>query len=252
MKQLALDFAHRPQPALQNFVAGRNAELLQNLRQLSVGGALDRFVYIWGTPGSGRSHLLRAVVAAVRAAGVNAAYIACARDNGFAQNLQHMDFVAVDDVERLGEDAQIALFSLYNALREQRGRLLASGHAPPVQLNLRQDLVTRLGWGLVYQVHALSDEEKTQALRRHAEARGFQLPAEVCAYLLTRTRRDMSSLLAMLDALDRHSLESKRPVTVALARELLLAAPRPPDAGKEPPPQLSPLEKGEGWGGGRC
>ena len=223
MKQLALDFAPASPPTLDNFVSGRNAELTQNLRKIAARDAGERFIYLWGAPGSGRSHLLRGLTAAVRGAGASAAYIACAGDTRFADGVERVACVAVDDVELLGEDAQVALFHLYNALRERRGALVASGDAPPVQLGMRQDLVTRLGWGLVYQVHALSDEEKTLALKGHAAARGFRLPDEVCAYLLTRVRRDMPSLLAMLDALDRHSLEAKRPITVALARELLLA-----------------------------
>jgi DnaA-homolog protein len=231
MKQLALDIARTPQPALHNFVAGRNAELLQSLLHLAAARAGERFIYLWGAPGSGRSHLLEGVVAGVRAAGRNAAYFACTAETAFAENAQRVDCVAVDDVERLGEAAQAGLFHLYNALRERGGALIASGDAPPAQLRLRQDLVTRLAWGLVYQVHALSDEEKAQALERHAAARGFQLPAEVRTYLLTRVRRDMPSLLAMLDVLDRCSLETKRPITVALARELLQAARQADESG---------------------
>lgn len=229
MKQLALDLAQAAPPTLDNFISGRNAELTQNLRQLAARDAAERFIYIWGAPGSGRSHLLQGVMAAVRSTQGSAAYISCARDTRFAEVVESVDCVVVDDVEVLGEGAQIALFHLYNALRERHGALVASGDAPPVQLKMRQDLVTRLGWGLVYEVHALSDEEKAQALKRHAAARGFPLPDEVCAYLLARVRRDMSSLLATLDALDRHSLEAKRPITVALARELLQTA-REPDS----------------------
>lgn len=231
MKQLALDFIVPPPPTLGNFVAGRNAELLQNLGQWASRAAGERFIYIWGVAGSGRSHLLKGAVAAVRDAGVSAAYVACDGDTQF-EKAGHMDCLAVDNADRLGEAAQIALFNLYNSLRERRGALLVSGNAPPAQLRLRADLVTRLGWGLVYQVHALSDEEKTQALTRHAAARGFRLSGEVCDYLLNRVRRDMPSLLAVLDALDRHSLETKRPVTVPLVRELLHAIPPAQDAGK--------------------
>lgn len=223
MRQLAFDFAHPPRPTLENFVPGENLELLQTLQQLSSGVAGERFVYIWGLPGCGRSHLLEGVVASVRAAGKTAAYIACGHDHPFVEGLEALDCVAVDDVERLDSSAQVALFNLHNALRERRSALIASGNAPPARLKLRKDLVTRLGWGLVYQVHALSDEEKAQALRRHAAGRGFPLPDEVCDYLLTHARRDMLSLLALLDALDRYSLEAKRPITVALARELLRA-----------------------------
>jgi DnaA family protein len=224
MKQLALDFASPPRPTLDNFVAGRNGELLGNLRQLAARQARERFLYVWGQPGSGRSHLLKAVVAELQRAGGTAVYIACRGDTRFGDGLAHMDCVVIDDVGRLDEEGQISAFDLYNALRENNAALVASAAAPPVQLKLREDLVTRLAWGLVYQVHGLSDESKAQALSDHAASRGFRLPREVCDYLLTRSQRDLPSLLATLEALDRYSLETRRPVTVPLARELLHSA----------------------------
>jgi DnaA family protein len=131
------------------------------------------------------------------------------------------DAVAVDDVDRLSGPHEIALFNLYNRLREEGGILLAAGNAPPAQLALRADVVTRLGWGLVYQVHALSDEEMAEAVVQHAAVRGFRLERDVQQYLLNRVQRDMPTLLAMLDALDRYSREEKRAITVPLLRELL-------------------------------
>ena len=226
MKQLTLDLASPSLPTLDNFVPGRNAELAQNLRALAARNAHERFVYIWGLPGCGRSHLLKGAVAAAHGNGSSAACIACAPGTRLPEGLDGMDCVALDDVDQLGPEAQIAAFNLYNALRERRGALLAAGAAPPVQLRLREDLVTRLGWGLVYQVHALTDEDKARALVEHAATRGFRLTPEVCEFLLTRARRDMPSLLAMLDALDRYSLETKRPVTVPLVRDLLAARTR--------------------------
>ncbi len=226
MKQLVLDFASIPPPTLHNFVAGRNGELLQNLQRFAMTQGGERSVYVWGAPGSGRSHLLRGAVDAACAMGADAIYVGCSGETRLADDLGRRDFAAVDDVQHLDAQAQIALFNICNALRERDGALLASGNAAPAQLALRQDLVTRLGWGLVYQVHALSDDEKAQALQRQAAERGFALADDVCAYLLTHAPRDMSSLLALLDGLDRHSLEVKRPVTVALARELLQAAKR--------------------------
>jgi DnaA family protein len=220
MKQLALDFASQPLPTLDNFIVGRNGELLENLRRLAAGEARERFLYVWGRPGSGRSHLLKGTVTALARAG-SAAYIACKAETRLAEGLDHMDCVALDDVDRLDDEGQIAAFDLYNALREHNGALVAAGSAPPVQLTLREDLVTRLAWGLVYQAHALTDEDKARALSDHAASRGLPLPREVCDYLLTRARRDMPSLLATLDALDRYSLETRRPVTVPLVRELL-------------------------------
>lgn len=226
MKQLALDFAGLPLPTLDNFIVGRNGELLANLRQLAARQAHERFLYAWGRPGSGRSHLLKGTVAGLQRAGAAAVYVSCSAGTRLADGLDRMDCVALDDVDRLDEEGQIAAFGLYNALREHSGALLAGGSAPPVQLKLREDLVTRLAWGLVYQVHALTDDEKARALADYAAGRGFRLLPEVCDYLLTRASRDLPSLLATLDALDRYSLETKRPVTVPLARELLHSVER--------------------------
>lgn len=220
MKQLALDLAVTPPSTLENFVPGRNGELLAQLRRFAAGQPGERFFYVWGSRDSGRSHLLKAVSAQLP----GAAYVPCRPDTRFDAALQRASCIALDDVERLDGDGQVAAFDLYNALRERGGALIASGSAPPVQLGLREDLVTRLAWGLVYQVHALSDEEKTRALDDRAASRGYRLPREVTDFLLKRVRRDLPSLIAMLDALDRYSLETKRPVTVPLVRELLHSA----------------------------
>ena len=81
---------------------------------------------------------------------------------------------------------------------------------------------TRLGWGLVYQVHVLNDEEKTLALHQHAQTQGFELPGEVTQYLLRHGRRDLPYLLAMLDELDAHCLRlKKRAATVPLLKEVM-------------------------------
>lgn len=224
MKQLALDFANPPLPTLENFVAGRNTELVENLRRLVGENAPERFIYLWGLPGCGRSHLLKGAVAAAHGNGLSATYIACAPGTQLPEGNGRMDCFALDDVDRLDSEQQVAAFHLHNTLRDHHGAFVAAGAAPPVQLRLRADLVTRLGWGLVYQVHALTDEDKARALADHAVLRGFSLPPEVCEFLMTRGRRDMPSLIATLDALDRHSLETKRPITVPLARELLRAA----------------------------
>ena len=221
MKQLALDIASPPPPTLDNFVAGRNGELLDNLKRVVSRQPQERFFYIWGQSGSGRSHLLKATVTGLERAGATAAYIACSAGTRLADELDRKDCIVLDDVDRLDGEGQVAAFSLYNRLRERDGALLAGGSAPPAQLTLRADLLTRLAWGLVYQVHALTDDEKSRALADYAAGRGFRLSPEVSDYLLRRASRDLSSLVAAVDALDRYSLETKRPVTVPLARQLL-------------------------------
>ena len=214
MTQMLLGIVPDWVPTLENFVAGRNVELLDGLRRALAVAQADRALYFWGETGSGKSHLLQAVVEEARTRGLSASY-ARGEVPEFAQT------VAVDDVERLDDAAQVALFELYNRLRESGGLLLVSGTQAPAFLNLRDDLRTRLGWGLVYQVHALNDAEKAQALRQHALARGFELPNEVTSYLLRHGRRDLPALLATLDALDEHCLRLKRAASVPLLKEVM-------------------------------
>ena len=216
MTQLLLDIAPDRAPTLDNFVVGRNTELLAALRHALLGTAGERCFYLWGEAGSGKSHLLQAAGGQARASGQSAICL-CRAVPEAAQ------MVAVDDVQALDDAAQIALFELYNRMRESGGLLLVSGTAAPAHLRLRDDLRTRLGWGLVYQVHGLSDAEKAQALERHARARGLILPHEVVQYLLRHGRRDLPSLLAVLDALDAHCLRLKRGASVPLLKEVMQA-----------------------------
>lgn len=219
MSQLLLDISPDRHPSLDNFVVGRNLELLSALRHALSGNSSERCIYVWGEAGSGKSHLLQACVRAALDMQHSAIYAQGSvpprsMDMGAA-------VVAVDDVEALDDAAQIALFDLYNQMRDNGGMLLVSGKESPLHLGLRDDLRTRLGWGLVYQLHGLSEEEKAQALVRHAHARGFVLPAEVTQYLLRHGRRDLPSLMAVLDALDEHSLRLHRAPSVPLLKEIL-------------------------------
>jgi DnaA-homolog protein len=218
MTQLLLGIAPEWIPTLDNFVAGRNVELLSFLRQTLVAAQGERGLYIWGETGSGKSHLLQAAVGRARESGLAAVYAS-------GEVPETAQVVAVDDVEKLGDESQIALFALYNRLRESGGMLLVSGMQAPAFLSLRDDLRTRLGWGLVYRVHALSDAEKAQALQQHARARGFELPNEVTTYLLRHGRRDLPALLATLDALDEHCLRLKRVASVPLLKEVMRGDP---------------------------
>jgi DnaA family protein len=194
-RQLALPISSPPEPTLENFVTGANAELLARLRALAAGELAESVLYLWGEPGSGRSHLLAA----------------SARPG----------LVVADDVERLDDAGQIALFNAINAARDAGGTVLAAGNAPPAQLALREDLKSRLAWGLVYQVKPLTDAEKALTLHGEATRRGLKLSDEVVWYLLTHVRRDLHSLIGLLDRLDRASLEQRRAVTLPLVRELI-------------------------------
>lgn len=197
MRQLPLPISAAAQPSLDNYVPGANAEALERVRSLASGRLKEAIVYLWGEPGSGRTHLLHAAASASPA------------------------IVIADDVETLDAPAQQALFIAINAARDGGPAVLAAGNAPPAQLALREDLRTRLGWGLVYQLKPLTDGEKALYLRAEASRRGLALTDEVAWYLLNHLPRDLASLHAVLDRLDRHSLARQRPLTLTLVRDAL-------------------------------
>ena len=132
-----------------------------------------------------------------------------------------MPVVVIDRVDTADAAAAAAIFTLYNAQKQRGGRLIAASRTPLAALPLREDLRTRLGWGLVYEVLPLSDEDKPAAMVAFADQRGFHLSADVIDYLLHHGRRDLPSLLATLAALDRASLASKRTITVPLLKAWL-------------------------------
>ena len=217
MTQMLLGISPDWIPTFENFVAGRNIELLSALDHALNKSQAERCFYIWGEPGSGKSHLLQAAAEKARSLGLSAVYAI----DGVPESRA---MVALDEVEQLDDAGQIALFALYNHQRETGGILLVSGKAAPAHLTMRDDLRTRLGWGLVYQVQPLDDEEKAMALHQHAHARGLLLPPEVTQYLLRHGRRDLPALLAVLDALDEHCLRLKRAASVPLLKEVMQAA----------------------------
>ena len=202
MQQLPLAISPAPAPTFDNFIEGANSEALLRVRELAEGSLQETIVYLWGEPGSGRSHLLRS--AAARAT-------------------PERQLVVVDDVHTLDEPAQVSLFNAINLAREGRGAVLVAGNAPPAQLALRDDLRSRLAWGLVYQLKALTDEDKARHLRAEAEHRGLRLPDEVIRYLLNHLPRDLPSLNSAIELLDRYSLSRQRHITLPLVREALKA-----------------------------
>lgn len=220
-QQLLLDIHPDAPKTLDNFVTGANTELLSRLTAVTTAGNIDQ-LYLWGAPGSGRSHLLRGVLALAESR-CRAVSFQHGGDVDAALDPAAETLVIIDDVDKLNELAQIAVFRLFNSARRNRLALLMSGGAAPLHLTttLREDLRTRLGSMLIYEVQPLDDAEKAAALRRHGSNRGMRIDDALIDYLLHHGRRDLPSLLAVLDALDQTSLQQHRPVTLPLLREVL-------------------------------
>jgi DnaA-homolog protein len=218
VKQIPLAIGPEPAHTFENFLPGPNAAAVAHLLALRPGAPP---VYLWGAPGSGKTHLLRAVVERAQARGESTAWFSAGSLLPW-QVAERCDWLVFDDCGAFDEARQHAAFSLFIDATTARGAVvLAAGGLPPVDLAVREDLRTRLGWGHVFALEPLAEPEVRAALRREADRRGTFLSDEVMDYLLTRFARDLKHLMAQLDRLDEFSLSTKRAITVPLLKQML-------------------------------
>ncbi|MBY6284693.1 DnaA regulatory inactivator Hda [Neisseria flava] len=216
MNQLIFDFAERGYPGFDKFLGTENAELVYVLQHKH-----DPFIYVWGEEGAGKSHLLRAWVAQALDAGKKAVYIDAAA-TPLTEAALEADYLAIDQIEKLGNEEQALLFAVFNRFRNSgKGFLLLSSEHTPQQLVIREDLRTRMAYCLVYEVKPLTDQEKIDALVSMAAARQVTIDPEIFEYLLNHWRRDMDSLMQMLDTLDNYAVTMGKRITLPLLRQLL-------------------------------
>ncbi len=217
MKQIPLAIGPEAARTFENFLPGPNAAALAHLQMLAPGAPP---VYLWGPPGSGKSHLLHAVVEKAQQQGDSTAWFEAAVPPPW-QAPEHCSWIVLDDCQALDPGQQQAAFALFVDAGAQGAVVLAAGSVPPVDLAVREDLRTRLGWGHVFALQPLAEPEVRSALRREADRRGTFLTDEVMDYLLTRFARDLKHLMAQLDRLDEFSLATKRAITVPLLKQML-------------------------------
>jgi DnaA family protein len=225
MRQLALDFDLAPLASLENFVATGNEDAWAHLR-LWADNPLRAPVptYLWGESGSGKTHLLRAVASAVQGQGARVGWLDAAQWHP-PEFDDAWQVVVLDDCHLYTAEQQAVAFNWFiNAQSPAQGQarwVLAAGRLPPADLQLREDLRTRLGWGQVFQLQALSEAERRAVLRRAADQRGVHLSDEVMAFMLNRFSRDLSSLMHLLAQLDAYALRTQRAITIPLLKSML-------------------------------
>lgn len=218
MRQLTLDLRPEHPPHFDNFVVGENREALDSVRMLARFGQ-PAAIYLWGAAGSGKTHLLQAAKAETRASGKGVAHATdVTNDEDF--ELPGGGLLCIDEVQNLDEAGQAALFRAYLRAPSHGCALLMAGNAPPATLRLREDVRTRIGQCLIFELQPLNDDHKTEMLALYGLARGLMLEPELIAWLLNHGRRDLPSLLAAIDTLDTVSLARRRPPSLPLLREI--------------------------------
>ncbi|MCP4467060.1 MAG: DnaA regulatory inactivator Hda [Halieaceae bacterium] len=225
-KQLPLKVQLRDDATVDNFLALSDSQTLVDALQCQSGEGGEPIIYLYGPPGSGKSHLLQA---ACHLDGTGTLYLPLPDlvqypPGEVLQGAECLDRICIDDIDAvLGIAAwERALFNLINAARERGCRLVLSGLAAPRALPVAlEDLRSRLSWGIVYRLHEGDDTEKAMILQFRADRRGIALPQGVANYIVSRAPRAMDALLEVLDRLDENSLVHKRPLSIPFVRETM-------------------------------
>jgi DnaA family protein len=225
--QLPLDITLSESAGFDTFVPGENGQAVASIRDCAAGQG-ESFLFLWGSEGTGRSHLLQAACRLAAQSGLAVSYLPLAQIDSFTPDIllgfEGMDLVCVDDIHMIAGKPpwEQALFHLYNRLRDAGARMMVSGDRIHTELPLElPDLGSRLGWGLGYRLQPLGDTDKILVLMGNAKGRGMDLPGETARYILAHTARDMGSLVATLEKLDLASLAAGRKLTVPFVKTIL-------------------------------
>ena len=221
-QQLTLGIRLRDDATFNNYFSGQNDQVVHNLQMQE-----EPYVFLFGADGTGKSHLLQAACHETGKKGLPVVYLPLAEEGlmpGMLDGLENMSLIALDDIQRIigNEDWEYALFNLYNRVREKGVSMLVSSAEPLASLNIKlADLKSRLSWGPIFQLSSLSDKEKQHALQQRAKNRGLDLADDVVTYLLKRSSRDMNSLFALFEKLDKASMVEKRKLTIPFIKDYL-------------------------------
>ena len=206
-----------------------NEQARQALQDLDSSG----FVYLWGSLGTGRSHLLQALCRSFTGTWMYLPLAELVDDDpgSVLEGLESLELLALDDLDAVSDRPEWAeqLFHLYNRIQQQGHALAISADISPAEIQTPlADLKSRLTAMHVYRLQQLKDKQLQDALRLRAQLRGFELPQAVAEYLLRHFPRGIKQQIAFLDQLDIGSLEAKRKLSIPLVKELLIQSEKTP------------------------
>lgn len=231
-EQLVLGVMPFDDSGLDAYVDPSEGKLLFYLHSLLEQDCLERFIYLWGSAGLGKTHLLNAVVNDANERGMMATYFDCCElvehPVDIIEGMAAQEVLAFDNIQAIcgHRDWQQALFNLYNQIRDNgRTRLLVASDESPGQLPLElPDLKSRLAWGVTFKLLPLDEGMKQELLQKRAAARGFELSDQMTQYILTHHGRQQRDLMTLLERLDIASLQAQRKITIPFIREILKAS----------------------------
>ncbi|MCF2948932.1 DnaA regulatory inactivator Hda [Paraglaciecola aquimarina] len=231
--QLSLPVSIKEVETFESYIQGQNAQVCDYLQQLLNQFKTDTvehwLSYLFSESEVGKSHLLYATCQQAELDNISSIYLKLERNTELTPDvlfgLEHYSLICIDDIHELEDSRewQVALFDLINRVKEQNtGCLIMTGNQPANQLPIQlPDLLSRLSWGINFQLISLTDDQRQQALIIRAEMRGMNMPKEVAKFLVNHWPRDMSSLINSLDQLDEQSLQQQRMLTIPFVKSIL-------------------------------
>lgn len=225
--QLPLDLRWPAHQRFAGFVANDGGLALELVRAVAIDVEAP-WVFLAGASGSGKTHLLIAACAAADEAGRSAQYVSIpSLGESRVEVIRAFggcDVLALDDIDALAGDraAEHALFDLYNRSRADGATLIFAASRPPAALALDlPDLASRLSICAQASVRQLDEADRRAVVRRYAAGRGILLDDPVLDWLFTHRARDLATLIALLDRIDRATLAAQRRVTIPFLRTLV-------------------------------
>jgi DnaA family protein len=226
-EQLPVTFEFRANQTFADFYPGSNKEVLSQLKQ-TITGTGEQFIFLWGDPGHGKSHLLQACCHEASNQGFSALYLDLSDTTlinpELFTGLENLEIICLDNIDALAglETWELAFFSFFNQNRDRNHRLiLSASYAPNALTFILPDLQTRMNWGLPLKIQALDDNEKIAVLTYKAQQMGFDIAPQAAKFLLTHYDRNLASLWPMLDKLDWASLAAQRKLTIPFLKQIL-------------------------------
>jgi DnaA family protein len=227
INQLTLGVGLKDQATFFNYFAGKNTLLVEELKK-SARGESERVIYFYGLSGQGSTHLLQACCHEANRQGLSSVYIPLGSLSDFSpdifEGLESLDLICIDDIHVIASKSywEEAFFHAYNRIHDAGKRLIMTANVAPKSLGLvLPDVVSRLSWGMVFQLQPLTDDEKLYVLIMRAERRGMTLSEEVGKFILRHCPRRMATLFAALDVLDKVSLAAQRKLTIPFVKSVL-------------------------------
>ena len=193
-----------------------------------IAGLGEQQIFLWGKSGQGKSHLLQACCHQAQNQNLSSFYFDLSNaelpDPSMLSGLDEYDVVCFDNIERIAGNAawELAFFNFFNQHRDRGHKLIVSASSAPNDIAIQlPDLKTRLNWGLTLKIQPLTDSDRIAALIFKADQMGFEIAPQAGRFLLTHYDRDLASLWALLEKLDKASLAAKRKLTIPFLKQIL-------------------------------